>query len=104
MTLKLSDLTQPQIQTIQPYMPGKPISELQRELGLTRITKLASNENPLGASPKALAAIEKALKDIARYPDGNAFDLKNTLAKFLNVDIKQVAVGNGSNELLEFVG
>lgn len=95
---------QPQIQQIQPYTPGKPISELQRELGLTHISKLASNENPLGASPKVLAAIEQALKDIGRYPDGNAFFLRHVLSEFLSVPMSQVAVGNGSNELLELIG
>lgn len=92
------------IASIQPYPPGKPVSELQRELGLKHISKLASNENPLGASPKVHSAIEKAIKDIARYPDGNAFYLKSALAEFLSVDTQQLAVGNGSNELLELIG
>lgn len=95
---------QSQIQSIQPYTPGKPVSELQRELGLSHVTKLASNENPLGASPKALSAMEIALKDIARYPDGNGFYLRQTLADFLKLELNQVAIGNGSNELLELVG
>jgi histidinol-phosphate aminotransferase len=104
MSFSFSELTQPQIQAIQPYIPGKPISELQRELGLTHISKLASNENPLGASPKVYAAVEKALKDIARYPDGNAFSLRKTLGEFVGRPMQQIAVGNGSNELLELVG
>ncbi|WFE68590.1 histidinol-phosphate transaminase [Thiomicrospira sp. R3] len=95
---------QPQIQSIKPYIPGKPVSELQRELGLSHVTKLASNENPLGASEKALAAIEIALKDVARYPDGNGFYLRSALAEFNKVALSQVAIGNGSNELLELVG
>lgn len=104
MSEKFLTQTLPQIQTIQPYIPGKPVSELQRELGLSKISKLASNENPLGASPKVLAAIESALPEIARYPDGNAFELKQTLAEFLKVEPNQLVIGNGSNELLEFVG
>lgn len=95
---------QPQIQSIKPYIPGKPVSDLQRELGLTHITKLASNENPLGASEKALAAMELAFKDVGRYPDGNGFYLRSALAEFNQVALNQVAIGNGSNELLELVG
>lgn len=95
------DLVQPQILNISPYIPGKPITELQRELGLTRISKLASNENPLGASPKVTEAIQSELKEIARYPDGSAYALKQVLADFLQVKEAQLAIGNGSNELLE---
>ena len=97
------DQIQPQVLTIHPYVPGKPVSDLERELGLTRISKLASNENPLGASPAVTAAITRQLSEIARYPDGSAYQLKETLAQFLNVDMSQIAVGNGSNELLELV-
>ena len=95
------DQIQPQVLGIHPYVPGKPVSDLQRELGLTRISKLASNENPLGASPAVTAAITKELSEIARYPDGSAYALKEALATFLNVSMNQIAVGNGSNELLE---
>jgi histidinol-phosphate aminotransferase len=104
MSQLFKSLLQSQIEQIQPYIPGKPVSELQRELGLTHVTKLASNENPLGASPKVYSAIELALKDMARYPDGNAFYLRTALAEFLHVSASQLIVGNGSNELLEFVG
>ncbi|MFA6698822.1 MAG: histidinol-phosphate transaminase [Thiomicrospira sp.] len=104
MTALFSHLTQPQIQHIQPYIPGKPISDLQRELGLTHISKLASNENPLGASPKVMAAVSDALKEVARYPDGNAYMVRNAISAFLDVPMSQVAVGNGSNELLELIG
>ncbi|VAW49670.1 Biosynthetic Aromatic amino acid aminotransferase beta [hydrothermal vent metagenome] len=97
------DRVQPQILGIHPYVPGKPVSELQRELGLSYISKLASNENPLGASLKVLTAVQAALKDIARYPDGSAFELKKTLSDFLGVKTEQLAIGNGSNELLELV-
>lgn len=97
------DLVQPQILGIHPYIPGKPVSELQRELGLTYISKLASNENPLGASPTVLTAIQNELKEIARYPDGSAYALKAALADFLSISPEQLAIGNGSNELLELV-
>ncbi len=93
------------IRAIAPYQPGKPISELAREMGLdeARIIKLASNENPLGMSPKARAAIESAIGDLARYPDGNAFDLKAALARRYSLAPECIVVGNGSNDLLELV-
>jgi histidinol-phosphate aminotransferase len=97
------DQVQPQILGIHPYVPGKPVSELQRELGLTRISKLASNENPLGTSPKVLAAVQAELGEMARYPDGAAFEAKAAVAAFLKVKSNQIALGNGSNELLELV-
>ncbi|WP_321323374.1 histidinol-phosphate transaminase [Thiomicrorhabdus sp.] len=97
------DQVQSQVLGIHPYIPGKPVNELQRELGLESITKLASNENPLGCSQQAINAIQVELQNISRYPDGSAYDLKEVLAKFLNVQKEQLAVGNGSNELLELV-
>lgn len=97
------DQVQPQILGIHPYIPGKPVSELQRELGLESITKLASNENPLGCSQQAIDAIQTELQNISRYPDGSTYELKATLAEFLSVQQEQLAVGNGSNELLELV-
>ncbi|HHS99821.1 MAG TPA: histidinol-phosphate transaminase [Thiomicrospira sp.] len=97
------DQVQSQVLGIHPYIPGKPVSELQRELGLETITKLASNENPLGASPKVIDAIKNELSDIARYPDGSAYALKQELTKFLAVNDTQLAIGNGSNEVLELV-
>ena len=91
------------IRAIAPYQPGKPISELAREMGLNekKIVKLASNENPLGISPKAKAAIKKALAELGRYPDGNAFELKAALARRHGVPQECIVVGNGSNDLLE---
>src|SRR5260221_5535968 len=91
------------ISSIAPYQPGKPISELAREMGLNekKIVKLASNENPLGISPKARAAIKKALAELGRYPDGNAFELKAALARRHGVPQECIVVGNGSNDLLE---
>ena len=88
------------------YQPGRPIEEVARELGLPAadIIKLASNENPLGPSPAALAAMESALKNLHLYPDGNAFYLKRRLAEKLGVRPENLILGNGSNEILEFIG
>jgi histidinol-phosphate aminotransferase len=91
------------VQQLIPYKVGKPIEELGRELGLTRIIKLASNENPLGPGKKALAAIQAALPALALYPDGSGFMLKQALAKKYAVDVSQITLGNGSNEILELV-
>lgn len=101
--MNVCDLVPDYIRAIAPYQPGKPIDELARELGLdaSRIVKLASNENPLGASPKALFAIDAAMDTLARYPDGSGFDLKAALVAKLNVDVAQVVLGNGSNDVLE---
>jgi histidinol-phosphate aminotransferase len=103
--MNLCDLSPQYIRAIAPYQPGKPIAELARELGLAEhsIVKLASNENPLGASPKALEAVEHALHDIARYPDGSGFELKAALVRKLGVDAAQIVLGNGSNDILEMV-
>jgi histidinol-phosphate aminotransferase len=89
------------IRAIAPYQPGKPISELERELGISGIVKLASNENPLGCSPQAMAAMQEALKTIALYPDGNGFELKDALSKRYGVEHARIVLGNGSNDMLE---
>lgn len=91
------------VRAIAAYQPGKPISELARELGLKAdsIVKLASNENPLGASPRALAAARAALDDMGRYPDGNGFDLKAAIAAEFEVETSRIVLGNGSNDVLE---
>ena len=101
MTCDFLALAAPGVRTLHPYQPGKPESELRREYGLSQIVKLASNENPLGPSPKALAAIREALPDIARYPDGNGFALKTALSARLNVPMSALTLGNGSNDVLE---
>ncbi len=90
----------PGVQKLNPYIPGKPISELERELGIDNIIKLASNENPLGPSPKAMQAIEKEMSELALYPDGNGFELKKALAKKHDVDMDCITLGNGSNDVL----
>ncbi len=96
----------PQLATLPVYQAGRPIEEVARELGLpaASIIKLASNENPLGPSPKALAAMEHVLKNLHLYPDGNAFYLKQKLATKLGIDTANLTLGNGSNEIIEFVG
>ena len=88
---------------IQPYQPGKPIDEVRRELLLEEVYKLASNENSIGPSPRAVAAIKKALKDLNRYPDGNCYYLKMKLAKKLNVRPDNLTFGNGSDELIAVI-
>lgn len=92
------------VRGLQPYQPGKPIEELQRELGLSDIIKLASNENPLGAGAAAQAAYQAAAADLALYPDGSGFRLKQALAAKLGVDAAQITLGNGSNDLLDLLG
>jgi histidinol-phosphate aminotransferase len=89
------------IQDLVPYPPGKPIDELTREYGIRDVIKLASNENPLGPSPKAVLAIQKELAQLHRYPDGSGYYLKQALSKSLKVDSSQVFLGNGSNEIIE---
>jgi histidinol-phosphate aminotransferase len=93
------------VRAIAPYLPGKPISELARELGLNEadIVKLASNENPLGPSPRALEAAQDALHDMALYPDGAGFSLKARLSAKLGVAADQIVLGNGSNDVLDMV-
>ncbi len=97
------DLAPPHVRAIAPYQPGKPISELARELGLNEadIVKLASNENPLGPSPMALAAAQDALYDMALYPDGAGFALKAKLSEKLGVAQNRIVLGNGSNDILD---
>ncbi len=102
MTCDLINLATPGVAGLQPYQPGKPVAELERELGINNIIKLASNENPLGPGKLARQALI-ALDDLSRYPDGNAHHLKMALAQRHDVDTNQITVGNGSNELLELI-
>lgn len=94
------------LDNIPVYQPGRPIEEVARELGLPAagIIKLASNENPLGPSPKALDAMRRVLANLHLYPDGSAFSLKQALAKKLGVQPAHIVLGNGSNEIIEFIG
>ena len=105
MLIDLCELSPSYVRSIAPYQPGKPISELAREMGLEEasIVKLASNENPLGIGPRTRAAIEASLADIARYPDGNGYVLKQALSARYGVDMSAIVLGNGSNDVLELV-
>lgn len=96
-------LANPGVRNLTPYQPGKPIAELERELGITSSIKMASNENPLGPSPKAMQAVQAALHQAHIYPDANAFELKQALAKHLSIDATQITVGNGSENILEII-
>ena len=104
-TAELAPTAPDYVRGIAPYVGGKPIEELAREHGLdpASIIKLASNENPRGPSPKALAAIAAAAADITRYPDGNAYALKQALSRRFDVAPEQIVLGNGSNDILELV-
>lgn len=99
------ELAPAHVRAIAPYLPGKPVSELAREFGLdeSAIVKLASNENPLGPSPRALDAAQRALADMAFYPDGAGFALKARLAEKLDLSATQIVLGNGSNDVLDMV-
>ena len=101
--MDLCDLAPSYIRAIAPYQPGKPVSEVERELGIKNSVKLASNENPLGPSPLALAAARKALAEASRYPDGNGFELKTALAERYGVAMESIVLGNGSNDVLELL-
>jgi len=96
-------LVPPNVASLTPYVPGKPIEEVERELGISGVAKLASNENALGPSPKALEAIQKAAAGVHLYPDGSAWALRQGLAAKLGVPFEETFVGNGSNELIELL-
>jgi|UniRef100_A0A7C3WG56 histidinol-phosphate aminotransferase len=99
----ITSLIQPHLSRLTPYQAGKPLEELTRELGLTDAIKLASNENPLGPSPLALAAIQAELPNLHRYPDSHAYYLKEELSRHLNVKPEQLVLGNGSDEILDLL-
>lgn len=102
-TVNYQSLALAGVQALSPYQPGKPIEELERELGITNILKLASNENPLGTSPKALAALTRPLTALELYPDGSGYLLKEAIANKLGLQVKQITLGNGSNDVLELI-
>ena len=91
------------IRSMIPYEPGKPVTEVERELGISNSLKLASNENPLGPSPLALRAVEAALGDLHRYPDGGGYHLRRRLSGKLDVPIERIVLGTGSNELIDLL-
>ena len=93
----------PKILNITPYQPGRPIEEVKRQLRLKEVIKLASNENPLGPSPKAVRAIKDALGKINRYPEGSCFYLRRDLSKKLKIGPDNLIFGNGSDELIDII-
>jgi histidinol-phosphate aminotransferase len=100
---KLRNLVSEEIEKLIPYPPGKPIEELEREYGIQGSVKLASNENALGPSPKAVQAIKEVLGGLHRYPDGSGYYLKESLADFYDVNPENLIIGNGSNEIIELI-
>lgn len=100
MSFNPTNLAAPGVRALHPYIPGKPISELERELGIDNAMKLASNENPLGASPLALKAVQAEIGALALYPDGSGHDLKAALAQRHGIDANCITLGNGSNDVL----
>jgi histidinol-phosphate aminotransferase len=100
MTFNALTLAAAPVTKLSPYVPGKPLSELEREYGITSSIKLASNENPLGPGVKARAAIAKAIEELGLYPDGNGFELKQAIARKHGCAMEQITLGNGSNDLL----
>lgn len=103
MSCDYEQLANPGVQSLSPYQAGKPTDELERELGIRDIVKLASNENPLGPSPKVIEAIQRCLFDVTRYPDSNGYHLKHKLSQTFALAMDQITLGNGSNDLLELI-
>ncbi|MCP4037401.1 MAG: histidinol-phosphate transaminase [bacterium] len=101
--MSIEELVNPHIRKLSPYEPGKPMEELERELGIERSIKLASNENPLGPSPKAVEAVRAGVEEVNRYPDGACFALRARLAERLGVEESQLVFGCGADEILELI-
>ncbi len=97
------DLCVPGVRALQPYQPGKPVAELEREYGVENVIKLASNESPLGPSPRAVTAAEETIRDLGRYPDGGGFLLSQALAEKHGVDPACITLGNGSSDVLDMI-
>ena len=93
----------PEVRSLEPYVPGKPVEELERQLGIKDAIKLASNENPLGPSPLAVEAITVAARGVNRYPEGSSYYLREALSEFWGVPLEQIAVGSGSNDLIDIL-
>jgi histidinol-phosphate aminotransferase len=104
MTMNIDPLIRPQVRGFEPYLPGRSMESVRRDLGLKRIIKLASNENPLGPSPKALSAIQKAGTNLFLYPDGASVSLRAAVARKAGVAPERVIIGAGSDELIELLG
>lgn len=100
---RVRPLVRPNLHEIKPYVPGRTIAEVQKEFGLHDVVKLASNENPLGPSKKAIAAIQQLLSELNRYPDGAAVDVREAIAKHVQLTPEHVFVGNGSDEIIKMI-
>ena len=103
MSIDFQTLAVKGVQNLKPYLPGKPIEELERELGVTNTLKLASNENTMGPSPLAIKAMQQAITQVDLYPDGNGFILKQKISEKFSVSVNQIVLGNGSNDILDMV-
>ncbi len=103
MDFEIKDLINSNISGLSPYEPGKPLEDLEREYGIKNAVKLASNESPLGPSPKALQALQDVISGVHRYPDGNGLRLKEALSSKYSIDLEVLTLGNGSNDIIEFV-
>ena len=103
MKIQVMDPIRPEIRSLTPYVPGKPVEELERQLGITGAIKLSSNENPLGPSPLAVEAMTEALRGVNRYPEGSSYYLREALAEFWGVPMDQIAIGSGSNDLIDIL-
>jgi histidinol-phosphate aminotransferase len=103
MATHMVDSVRPELRTLQPYVPGKPVEVLERELGVKGAIKLASNENPLGPSPRALEAMQRAAKDVNRYPEGSSYYLREAISAYSGVPAESIAVGSGSNDLIDIL-
>lgn len=101
--VKYNELIRNEILAIKPYVPGKPVEEVEKELGLTDVIKLASNENPLGPAPLAVKAMQAAAAGMHIYPDGGCVQLREDLSKFLGVSPEQLVIGNGSDEIIKLL-
>ena len=104
MVAEATDLCRKCILQLTPYVPGKPIEEVKREFGIKDIIKLASNENPLGPSPKALAAMKAALENVGQYPEGSCYELRHAVAKHLDVEPEMLIFGSGADEVIHYIG
>lgn len=103
MTTRTVEPVRSEIRSLEPYVPGRPVEELERELHISDAIKLASNENPLGPSPLAIRAMTEAARGVNRYPDGSSYYLRQALSRFWKVPFEQTAVGSGSNDLIDIL-
>ena len=102
--MKLKKFVRPNLKNFDPYIPGKPISELKRELRIKKIIKVASNENPMGPSPLAVKEIIRASKNAFIYPPGDCYELRGVLSRLLRIDPGELIFGSGSDEIIELLG